>query len=938
MSPIRSAGRSLQALPRRRGQLACVLACCLVVAACSRGDPYTLEQHIERANKAIADKRPNEASLELKTALQQSPKSVQARLLFADVLISLNQGQAAIAELKRAEEYGANPATLAIRRGRAYTLEGDFERVLREVPASKVGAPDEVADRFEIRANAQMAMGKTADALTSFNTVLGIRPRSIVATLGKARIAAAKGDLQAAAQSIDSALAIDPHDVSALIAKGDLSVAQDKMDAAIDFYQQAVAADADSVSAHLALASVLIASNKLEPAREQIAIVKKGYPLLPSVNYLDAMMRFAEGKNKEAFDSVQKVLSALPENPPALALAGAIQYKTENYLQAEANVTKVLKMYPRNAFARKLLAAIYLKEKQPAKAIETLQPLLSNPQSNDQQLFKLAGSAYMQANMIAKAVEYLQRAEAISPSDIALKTAVGMGNLAAGDVDRAINSFESIAKLDVDNSDAESYLVLSYIGKKEYKKAIDLAQKMVAKKPNSPDFYNLLGGAYQASKDFPSARAAFEKAIQINPGFSAAVINLARLDVADKKPDEARKKLLAAYEHNKNNVDIIYGLANLEFFEGNREEGGKWLDAAGKADPESIAPRILQIRYFLERRDYPRAVALARETQAKFPSDIDMLALLAECEALSGDRSAAVASYGKLAALSPNSPRVQLEIARLEIAEGHLTSGAAALSKALAIDPRFVDAQVLLADLYNQTQKFDEAVAIGNNLVKQNPKSAVGLAVIGDSWSAQKKYDRAIKAYDDAFALQPSGIIVVKKYAALADAGRKPEATRMIEAWIQGNKKDVVSRQYYAAVQLRDGDVPAAERTYLDVVQIEPTNAGAFNELALIAEARKDTRALEYARKAYEAEPGNPVIGDTYGWIRVQHGQVAEGQRLLEQIVSATPSYSEARYHLAVAQAKSGDKAAAKANLQQALASRVPFPQVADAQNLLKTL
>ena len=55
---------------------------------------------------------------------------------------------------------------------------------------------------------------------------------------------------------------------------------------------------------------------------------------------------------------------------------------------------------------------------------------------------------------------------------------------------------------------------------------------------------------------------------------------------------------------------------------------------------------------------------------------------------------------------------------------------------------------------------------------------------------------------------------------------------------------------------------------------------------------------------------------DTHGWILVQHGDAARGIELLRKANSIAPQDTDIRLHLAKALLKTGDKAAAKSELE----------------------
>ena len=121
----------------------------------------------------------------------------------------------------------------------------------------------------------------------------------------------------------------------------------------------------------------------------------------------------------------------------------------------------------------------------------------------------------------------------------------------------------------------------------------------------------------------------------------------------------------------------------------------------------------------------------------------------------------------------------------------------------------------------------------------------------------------------------------------------------------------------FAGASALTGNVKRANELYLQVLAIDPNQVGALNELALLASGAKDPHAQEYAERAYALQPASGSIGDTLGWILVGNGDLERGVKVLEKAVDAAPANTEARYHLALALLKTGNKPAARSNLRQ---------------------
>jgi cytochrome c-type biogenesis protein CcmH/NrfG len=122
------------------------------------------------------------------------------------------------------------------------------------------------------------------------------------------------------------------------------------------------------------------------------------------------------------------------------------------------------------------------------------------------------------------------------------------------------------------------------------------------------------------------------------------------------------------------------------------------------------------------------------------------------------------------------------------------------------------------------------------------------------------------------------------------------------------------------------------------VLQKDPDNLIALNNLANLYQQDNDPRALDAAEKAYKLNPDSPTIVDTLGLILVELGKTTRGLELMQKAVTQDPTNTEFRYHLAVALARSGDKGKARKELEALLASKKNFPQREAVAALLKQM
>src|SRR4030095_13337115 len=110
-------------------------------------------------------------------------------------------------------------------------------------------------------------------------------------------------------------------------------------------------------------------------------------------------------------------------------------------------------------------------------------------------------------------------------------------------------------------------------------------------------------------------------------------------------------------------------------------------------------------------------------------------------------------------------------------------------------------------------------------------------------------------------------------------------------------------------------DYAAAAKQYKAVLELEPGDALALNNLAWVAGELKDPKALEYAERAAKLAPGSPQVLDTLGTLQVEKGDTAQGVDSLRKAVALAPDESNIRLNLARALVKAGQKDAAKKEL-----------------------
>jgi Flp pilus assembly protein TadD len=96
--------------------------------------------------------------------------------------------------------------------------------------------------------------------------------------------------------------------------------------------------------------------------------------------------------------------------------------------------------------------------------------------------------------------------------------------------------------------------------------------------------------------------------------------------------------------------------------------------------------------------------------------------------------------------------------------------------------------------------------------------------------------------------------------------------------------------------------------------------------------------ALGRAQAAKAAQPDDPNVSDTLGWVFVKRDMPSLAIPPLQHAVDKDPSNPLYHYHLGIAYSKADKKPAARSALERALSLSPNFERAADARQALASL
>jgi len=141
------------------------------------------------------------------------------------------------------------------------------------------------------------------------------------------------------------------------------------------------------------------------------------------------------------------------------------------------------------------------------------------------------GESRFRAGDPSAALREFESAISVSPDNTDYLFNLGVVYNSMGDKSSAIDAFQHILRFKADHADANYYLGLIYLQQNKLDAAIEYIARSIKFRPSGDTAapYNDLGVAYARNGDVRNAVDSYQRALVIDPDFSAARENLAAL-------------------------------------------------------------------------------------------------------------------------------------------------------------------------------------------------------------------------------------------------------------------------------------------------------------------------------------------------------------------------------------------------------------------------
>jgi len=876
------------------------------------------------------------AAIQLKSVLQQSPDNMEARWLLGKIHMELGNQAYAEKELRRAQELGvANEAVLPLL---ALTLasQGKLKDVLDiRTNGLSVAAQTQI---LAAQAATLIAQNKPEQAEAKINQALSLNPNSAPALTEKARLLTTKGELVQARDQLESLLTQDSTYAPAWGLLGEIYRRNQQPENAEIALSKAIERRLNNFSDRLKRTLVRIELKKYDEAQADIDILTRKLPQYFETHYAQGLVHFYQQRYQKAQTSFETALKGNEGYQQAQFYLGATYDLLGQQVQAEHYMSRFVAANPNNIAGRKVLAQIRLRAGNFAEVEQLLLPVIRTDEEDVASL-KMLASAHMQQGRGNEGVILFSKIASLQPDSAIAHLDWASALLVNGNEDKGLEQLETALALDPDmQNSVDEVLIRHYLLRKEFDKALTVANSYQQRNPQLAEPYKLLGLIHLAQQEIQTAKADFEKARQLAPGDILANNSLASMAMQNSDYKVSRQHYEEILAHHTDNLDTLMKLSQLDEHEGREEDMINHLQQAIAAHPDAVQPRTSLARHHLA-KGAPEQVTAAlgdlQQSQIKNPLVLNVLG-----QSQLAQRSAADAkvTFDRLIEVQPESAQAHYLLALAHAQLGNTQKLEMELKKTIAFETNHLPARLALARVSLLQQNIDVARQQLATLKRNAPDNPDVMTLEATLARVSGKQDKALDIYTEVFENVSSSTSMLALAQQKWGMNDKEGTLTLLEHWLEQHPQDVSARLRLAHALTNMNRTTDAVEQYETVLAQSENNLAALNNLAWLLTKANPKQALKHAEKASELAPGSAEITDTLAMILMKNGEFERALRINERAINKFTNNLSLSYHRAQILEAAGRSSEAQSQLSSLLRNTQTFPERQEAEQMLNRL
>jgi tetratricopeptide (TPR) repeat protein len=740
-----------------------------------------------------------------------------------------------------------------------------------------------------------------------------------------------------------NALQIEPNDVTARYQLGRVSEKLNNPREAVGHYQAAIDLDPNHMESRAALARLFLLGGVADRAMELVATGLAQQPQNAQLLTVRGAAKAQLGDVPGAFEDAEAAVKLAPNDEYAIALLASLYRQNARSDKAIELVSASLDRLPQSVDLRVVLADLLLSHQQMPEAEAQLKKVIELQPDDLSHRYRLA-RFHMLTKNVAAAEQTMRDAVAAAPNSVEAKVALAELLAAHGGAEKAEAQLKEFAAAEKDGASMQLALAKFYESQRKPDAAQAVYRNIIKAQELKPDGLtarNRLAALLLLKEDVKGATALIDEVLQENPRDNDSLALRGNLALARSDAPAAIADLRTVLRDQPNSVQVMRALARAHLQNNELALAEETLRSAAQSNPGDRAVR-LELSQLLTQSGRPEQARPVLEQLVKeTPNDSVALEALFRVQASLKDLTAARATAENIKQVRPDQPLGFYLEGAVNEAEKKYDAAEAAYVRSLEIQPNagepltaLVRVDVARNQVPKGLQRLDKAIA-------EQPGNVIARNLKGELLTSRGELDAAAASFNEAITRAPNWWMPYRGLALSHLAGkRNDDAIRILEQGLEKTGAAALGTDL-AALYERLNRPDDAIRVYETMISREPGSVAAANNLAmLLVSYRDDVSSLDRAEQLTGKlnHVSEPSILNTRGWVKFKRGEFQESLALLQQAVDKSPESPLMRYHLGMAQLKTGDRASAAKNLEAAVRSGRQFHGAKEAQAALEQI
>jgi tetratricopeptide (TPR) repeat protein len=726
----------------------------LATCACSRDVERAKREHVERGDRYMAEKNTDAAIIEYRNAVQQDPRFAEAYRKLSAAYIARGDGPEAIRAAVAAADLLSGDVDAQIEAGSLLLLSGQFVKAKER--AEKVLTADAKNVRARVLlGNATAGLKDIDTAIKEFEEALRLDPQQSGIYTGLATLKATAGDRESAERIFKQAIEADPQSALAKLALAQFYWSGERLEDAERLMKEAHTLQSHDPQVNLTLALFYQATHRPAEAEPFLREAASGSDDR-RVTLMLADYYMAHNRRPDATKLLEPLAADKRWGVMANIRLAALAQLDGRPADALAIIDRAVAIEPNNSSALAAKSELLRQQNNLDEAVKVADAAVAaNSQSAEAQLVR--GRVLRAKGSVEKAEEAFNEALRLNPRAGAAR--VELAQLRIGSrANDAVAVAEEAAKANPENLDARMTLARALTQKREFDKAQVILDELVRTAPRMPAVHAQMGALLTVKRDLPGARAAFNRALELDPVRLEALAGLTALDMAAGQRDAALARVDAALARAPKNTGLLVLAANAHASSRNFSRAEQLAIAAVEADPNALAAYSLLGRVYLAEKKLDAARGQFEKIAARQDRPVAALTVIGTIDMLQNrnaeaqqtfervlklDPKAGVAAnnlswlyleYGGSVDLAlhlaevaktalPDSPEVNDTLGWAHYKKGSMLDAISALRRSLELDPKSATTIYHLALAYEKSGDVREARAIMTRYLQIDPTS-----------------------------------------------------------------------------------------------------------------------------------------------------------------------------------------------------------------------